>query len=90
MRSWSKHKLPGTRQDSKTPTPLASSPALIMLGFVPQPNLHWSYFLGLTEQYWMFTVASKEKLSNILAPKTKQSVESLQFKIWVLAITTCG
>jgi hypothetical protein len=23
-----------------------------MLGFVPQPNLHWSYFLGLTEQYW--------------------------------------
>ncbi|QFS45255.1 hypothetical protein GXM_02732 [Nostoc sphaeroides CCNUC1] len=24
-----------------------------MLGFVPQPNLHWSYFLGLTEQYWV-------------------------------------
>jgi tRNA(fMet)-specific endonuclease VapC len=38
----------------------------------------------------MFTVASKEKLSNILAPKTKQSVESLPFKIWVLVITTCG
>ncbi|QFS43787.1 hypothetical protein GXM_01260 [Nostoc sphaeroides CCNUC1] len=26
--------------------------SLKMLGFVPQPNLHWSYFLGLTEQYW--------------------------------------
>jgi len=26
--------------------------ALKMLGFVPQPNLPWSAFLGLTEQYW--------------------------------------
>ncbi|MCC5632211.1 hypothetical protein [Nostoc sphaeroides] len=26
--------------------------ALKMLGFVPQPNLPQSAFLGLTEQYW--------------------------------------
>ncbi|MGH8001727.1 MAG: type II toxin-antitoxin system VapC family toxin [Brasilonema sp.] len=44
----------------------------------------------LVEGLLMSTVASKEKLLNILVPKTKQNVESLQFKIWVLAITTCG
>jgi hypothetical protein len=29
-----------------------------MLGFVPQPNLHWNYFLGLTQVLESFSLCS--------------------------------
>ncbi|MCC5662457.1 hypothetical protein LC653_00540 [Nostoc sp. CHAB 5784] len=48
------------------------APTYLMLGFVPQPNLHWSYFLGLTEQYCVRS-ASRSHSYNTVTTDCKTS-----------------